>query len=390
MQTSRLNRIEQKKSFLAIGILIGSLIILLGIIFAVYKVYGFYNKIHTDTPTQQHVQKKVKDDYTILLLGYGGGTHEGTYLTDTIMLANINFKTHKVVLVSVPRDLWVKVPTKTEVFHSKVNAVYQMGLFPKTYPDLDTSTLSKDNPSGIIKKVVYDITGLEVDGFFAVDFQGFVKAIDTLDGVDITVDKTFTDYEYPVEGKETDLCGQKEEDLPDLEQRIATESPALVFPCRYETLTFTAGETHMDGETALKYARSRHSLDDGGDFNRAKRQQKVIEAVKDKVLTLNFIPKILPLLDDLGDHIITDIPLSDSNKLLLEGRKSNEYSIKTFVITDEYLKEEYSDNGQYIVVPKIGIDNWSQIKTIIKNIQLGITPTPTKVPVTISPKKVSN
>jgi anionic cell wall polymer biosynthesis LytR-Cps2A-Psr (LCP) family protein len=385
MVTSRLKRIEQKNVFLKLGVIFGSLMVLFFAGFMISKLLGFYNKIHTGAQTNQDQTKKEKTDYTILLLGYGGGNHEGTYLTDTIMVANINFKTKKVILISVPRDIWVKVPTKNDTFHSKINAVYQMGMFPKNYPDLDTRYLTKDNPSGIIQKVIEDVTGLDVDGFVAVDFQGFITGIDTLGGIDITVEKAFTDYEYPIEGKEDDLCGQKEEDLPELEKRIATESAVLIFPCRYETLTFDAGATHMNGMSALKFARSRHSLDDGGDFNRAKRQQQVIEAVKDKVLSINFIPKIIPLLDELDEHIITDIPLSESNKLILEARKSDEYTIETFVISDDYLMPDISENGQYIVIPTKGIDDWSAIRSKIKQIQLGITPTPTKVPVTKSP-----
>lgn len=279
-----------------------------------------------------------------------------------------------------------------------------MGLFPEDYPDVDTSLLTEDNASGLIKKVVQDITGLKIDAFAAVDFQGFITTIDTLEGIEVDVARSFTDYEYPIEGKENDLCGKDEEfaqiekyfkpgfdeeekkklfeEKPELETffKNITESPVEAFPCRYETLSFEKGKTHMDGETALKFARSRHSLEDGGDFNRAQRQQKVLEAVKNKVLSVNFIPKILPLLDQLEENITTDLPLSDTNKLLLEGRNANQYEVSTFVISNEYLADDYSDGGQFIVIPKEGIDNWSAVQRKVNEIIMGISPTPTKPP----------
>jgi len=221
-----------------------------------------------------------------------------------------------------------------------------------------------------------------------------------LEGIDIEVKKTFTDFEYPIEGEEDNLCERDEEFMkiePIINKEIADEDaqklyeqnpgleqfvkdikdhPQIAFPCRFEELHFNAGPTLMDGETALKYARSRHATEDGGDFNRALRQQNVLEAVKKKVLAIEFIPKIIPLLDDLEKHIITDLPLSDLNKLLLEARNSNQYSMDTLVLTDEFLTDGYSSYGGYIVYPKEGIDKWGKIQKTIQNMQQGITPSP--------------
>ena len=138
-------------------------------------------------------------------MGYGGGLHEGTFLTDTIIVVTIDIQSKRALLISIPRDIWVKVPTKDGEFHSKINAVYQMALFPDNYPNIDSSLFTKENPSGLIKRVVEDITGLEVDAYASIDFSGFIKAIDTLGSIEIDVERSFTDYEYPLEGKETFL-----------------------------------------------------------------------------------------------------------------------------------------------------------------------------------------
>ena len=382
MPTTRLKRIEKKRQYLAISILIFVSVLTVGFSFLIFKLISFYNDIHTPS-VASGVQDKPKNIYNILLLGYGGGMHQGAYLTDTMIVAHVDLEKKKAVLISIPRDIWVKVPTRSDSFYSKINAVYQMGLFPEDYPDLDRKYISSENPSGLVKKVVGDVTGLKIDYYVAVDFQGFVNAIDTLGGVDINVTNSFTDPEYPIEGKEDDLCGKKEEDLPELE-KIATESAVLAFPCRYETVTFTKGLTQMDGETALKFARSRHSLEDGGDFRRAQRQQQVIDAVKNKVLSINFIPKIVPFIDELGDHITTDVK---ADRFILEGPNASKYSIATYVISDEFMTQTRSENGQYIIVPRTGIDDWDEIHTVISNRLKGITPTPTKLPVTITPNR---
>jgi len=103
----------------------------------------------------------------------------------------------------------------------------------------------------------------------------------------------------------------------------------------------------------------------------------VLDAVKKKVLGIGFIPKIIPLLDELENHIITDLPLTDLNKLLLEGRNSNQYSVDTLVLTDTFLTDGYSDYGAYIIYPKEGIDKWHRVQQTIKDMKQGITPSPT-------------
>ena len=144
MATTRLKRIEQQRKIFKISISLAGIFILISAFIFIGRLWGFYDKIHTEAKTTNHPKEQPKDEFTILLLGYGGGKHEGTYLTDTIMVLNINIKTNKVLLVSIPRDIWVKVPTDGEKFHAKINSVYQMGLFPEDYPALDKKLISKD------------------------------------------------------------------------------------------------------------------------------------------------------------------------------------------------------------------------------------------------------
>jgi LCP family protein required for cell wall assembly len=355
-----------------------------------------------------------KTSYNFLLLGYGGEGHDGPYLTDSIMIAHLDLKKNSVALISLPRDLWVRLPTKTkEVFHSKINSVYQMGMYEwQNFPAVD---VKKKGSAELAKTAMKTITGLTIDNVFTIDFKGFEKAVDALGGIDVHVQKTFDDYEYPIEGKDKDLCGKDEdfakiekflkpgfdeeekkklfEEKPELKKFFEdiTDEPKDAFPCRYEHLHFDAGVVRMDGATALKYVRSRHSLQDGTDFGRAARQQQFVQAVKNKLLSVNMITQVFPLMDELKNHISIDISTADLKKFIGEAKDVNKYTITNIRMSDQdYLQSSFSDYGGYILIPRAGEDNWTQVKTVISNSILGITPTVTPHPtkkVTPSPKK---
>ncbi len=367
---------SKKKIAIIIGIVL--LFIISGII--TFKVLRFYNNIYTKKSPGIPIKTPIeKTTYNILLMGYGGPGHEGAYLTDTMMVAHIDTKTKKATLISIPRDIWVNVPTDSkDTFHSKINAVYQMGLFPENYPDLPQRYHGEQGAGELVGLAISQVTGLTIDNYFAIDFAGFEKTVNTLGGINIPVAITFDDPEYPLAGHEDDLCGKTESDLPELE-KIATESPELAFPCRYEVLHFDAGLQKMDGTTALKFVRSRHSEQDGGDFNRARRQQLFLQALKKEIVSIGFIPKIIPLMDDLGNHIHTDIDPLFANKLLLSSQVGQDYVQQQFVLDDEdYIKVGRSEIGQFILIPTAGIDKWQTVHKAIQDFVTNITPRPTE------------
>lgn len=358
------------------------LLIIIG--FFIYKGLSFYSSISTRSEIWNNVIPKEKNEFNIMLMGYGGPGHAGAYLTDTMMLASVNLKTKRVVLISMPRDIWVKVPTSSgDDFYRKINSVYQMGLFPKNFPDLKSEYKGEEGAGKLLKKTITDITGVNVDYYVGIDFNGFKKAVDRLGSVQVNVTRSFTDPLYPVDGKEDDLCGIDPTDAPKLDEalKIATESPELAFPCRYEVLHFDPGSQTMDGDMALKFVRSRHAPEDGGDFGRARRQQLFLEAIRKKVLNIGFIPKILPLFDDLEGNIKMDVPFEVMKKFLKEAPKADQFTISQLVLTtDNYLKSSYSNDKQYILIPKAGTNNWNVLKRDIKKLQEGISLTPTPTP----------
>ncbi|MBI4226556.1 LCP family protein [Candidatus Roizmanbacteria bacterium] len=387
------------------------LIILAGLITAAIFFYflkfkQFYQYIYTPIPTMLFGEKPkpAKNQFSVLLLGYAGSNHAGTYLTDTMIVMHVDTKKKKALMISLPRDIWVKLPTKSgEDFHSKINTIYETELFPNDFPDLNTKLAGTKSDAELTKFIVGQLTGLEIDNYVSIDFASFTKAIDILGGVEVDVLKAFDDEKYPVEGKERDLCGKEEQfklvepylnevdatqsadkekllkEKPELDEllRYATESPHLAFPCRYEKIHFDAGSQRMDGATALKFSRSRQSPQDGGDFARAKRQQQILEAVRSKVLSVGFVAKLPSLLDEMKNHVKTDASPDQIKKFLKEAPSAKEYRLTSIVLSDQnVLTADRSDNGQYILTPEEGIDNWKNVQKFIKNNIEGITPTP--------------
>jgi len=216
----------------------------------------------------------------VLLLGIGGQGHEGPNLSDTMILASIAEDGHDVGLVSIPRDLW------DPSLSTKVNSVYAYGQ-------------EKDNDGlNVTKKTIGTLFGLPIHYTLRVDFNGFIKAVDLVDGIDVNVENAFVDSKYPVVGKEDDLCGLtiETEEIDGVPQQVVKDATGSAIPldkiteendpfdCRYETISFKQGLVHIDGVSALKFVRSRHGTNgQGSDFARSARQQKVILAFRQKV-----------------------------------------------------------------------------------------------------------
>lgn len=328
------------------------------------KIFVPRSKTQASAPTvASNLQNKIP--FNILLLGYGGGNHEGTYLTDSMIMAHFDPKQKKILLISIPRDIWIKLPLDNKNgSYWKINAAYALGMDDQRYPDKPEPYRGTGGGGRLAEYAVGKLTGLQVNNFVGGDFAGFTKTIDTLGGVDINVEKTFDDIEYPLEGKEDELCGVEKDAVASYSAQIATGSAQIseIFPCRFEKLHFSAGLQTMNGETALKYVRSRHSLQDGTDFGRAKRQRNLIVAVKEKILSIGFIPKIIPFISSLQDDIRTDLTPDDLKELALKANELGEYAIQSIALTDDnYLKDSFTSDGQSVLMSKDGPDNWTSV-----------------------------
>jgi LCP family protein required for cell wall assembly len=264
----------------------------------------------------------------IILLGVGGQDHDGPDLTDTIIFVSIKDDTGETTLVSIPRDLWL--PSRG----AKINTAYHYGY------DKEATSGGLLSASSAVSEVI----GQPVHFAVYIDFSTFAKAIDLLGGVDITVDKTFDDYQYPIPGKENDLCNGDPE-----------------FKCRYEHLHFDSGLQHMDGAIALKFVRSRHStdLDEGTDYARSKRQEKVITAVKNKLLSITNLTnsKVYKELYNLAvNSVITNITPEYYSTFLRLGLKARQHPLASYTLSspEQLDNPPVSDkyDGQWVLIPK--------------------------------------
>ena len=364
--------VSKNKKILFLIIIFVSIIVIASVIFTFLKYRQVVVKVNKDTtpdnisPTATPTPDPDRP-FSILLMGYGGGVHEGGTLTDSIIVAQFIPKEKKIKLISIPRDLWVPIPIAVgETKMLKVNEAYSIGLDDKKYYNKETQFTGKAGGGQMAKSVLSQVVGFSIDNFATINFSGFLKTINTLGGIEVNVQKTFDDYLYPIEEKTTDICGKSDEEIIALTATVSAGKLEEYFECRYEHLHFDKGLQTMDSATALKFVRSRHSQEDGGDFNRSARQKLVIEAVKKKIISLNFIPKIIPLINSLAGNLTTDIDLNKIEELLSRSDKYQTYKIESFPITDQnLLMNSKSSIGQFILTPKLGENNWTDIQKFI-------------------------
>jgi anionic cell wall polymer biosynthesis LytR-Cps2A-Psr (LCP) family protein len=319
---------------------------------------------------QSHTQAKPeKTTFNILLLGYGGGNHSGGGLSDALVLANVNTTTKNVNIIAIPRDTWVELPVRSDLKEShKINAAFAIGNDDRGYPLKEPEYKGSDGGDKMAKYAVEKVTGLTVDYYAAVDFGSFERAIDVLGGITVDVPVTFDDYFYPVKGLENELCGMTPERITEVHALYSGFELEKQFTCRYEHLHFENGEQKMDGPTALKFIRSRHSDQHGGDFARGQRQQAVLTAVRNKFLSLDAINKIDEFFKEFSGLIKTDIKEMDVVEILSHTGNPLDYTPKNINIdTNNYLQNSTSADGQYILIPKAGLDNWEEIHQFLNN-----------------------
>jgi len=271
-------------------------------------------------PELDDLPEKTNNEFNFLLLGQRGeGKPFGGLLTDTIMLVSINQTANKIALISLPRDLYIPLPDSRK--RDKVNAVYAAG-YEKGGVGLGLK---------YIKDTISRITGLYIDNAIVANFEAFKEVVDAINGIDIHLKKDF------VENKQW-WCDESGHN------------------CREFFLP--KGDNHLDGTTALFYVRSRFS---SSDFDRARRQQEILLAIKQKVFSLGFASNplnIFEILDILGNNVRTDIGISEI-KDVISYVKNNPMSLKNLqsVVfdnsSDGLLYSRYLNN-QYILLPKKG------------------------------------
>ena len=308
--------------------------------------------------------KQTDGRINILLLGLDTRPDRpSSTLTDTVIVGSIDNEGKNATLISIPRDLWVPID---DDYSGKINSAYAIG-------EADQDKI--DGGITLAKEKVEEVLGIPIHYYALINFEGFKKAIDILGGIEVDVENTFDDYHYPIPGREEDTCGITEDPIKIEDGKEATQSAEEIYLCRYDHLHFDKGLTKMDGETALRYARSRYAVGvEGGDFARAKRQQKVIIAAKNKLLSLPTLlnpGKLKELYDAYGEFVETDLGISEGQRLLEISQKLERETIKNAVIDkDSELVVSPIDSDPYlgasVLIPKGG--DFSQIQAFIQRL----------------------
>ncbi len=269
------------------------------------------------------------DRVNILVLGIGGAGHDGPELTDTVILASLKPSTGKVALISIPRDLLMTTADYGQVKLNAINA-YAEAKSKGSGPAAEAAALSA-------------ALGQPIDYWARIDFSGFEKAIDAMGGVDVTVDRSFTDTTFPV-----------------------SDSSDLV-----KTVSFSAGAQHMNGATALEFARSRHGNNgEGSDFARSKRQEKIILAAREKLLKAGTLlnPFTMDgLFETVKGSLLTNLQTWEAIRLAqtVSGLKSSDISLNVMSDTN-VLVDGMTDEGSFVLRPKN--NDWSGIMDFAANV----------------------
>ncbi|HWA51954.1 MAG TPA: LCP family protein [Patescibacteria group bacterium] len=347
-----LQKYLNKKWFLAIilicSFLSGILISATG--FAVYHVIvtsSAYNHPSTvnsfakATPAPINQNNPEKGIYNALLLGYGGGNHEGTDLTDSIIVLHVNTNTKNADLISIPRDLWVPG-------NQKINSVGAISGFAN------------------VGAATTNVTGLPINYYVAIDFDEYSKLVDNLGGITIIMPNTLDDPYYPIIGQENNTCGFTDAQIFDLKNKYGQSGFDLEkqFTCRYEHLQYQQGQKYnIDGATALKIARSRHG---DSDFARSLRQFAELQGIMQKLISLRSLNKLDNTVSTLFSMVKTDLDLGTIKSLSEVFGDPGLYKINQIQLTsDNVLQNSTSSDGEFILVPKAGNQDFTQVKNYI-------------------------
>lgn len=302
--------------------------------------FSFGSTLAALTASAEDTLKGMDEDrVNVLLLGIGGRGHDGGSLTDTIIVASYQPSTNHIAMMSIPRDLSVPIPGYG---WRKINAVYALA----EYNEPGTG-------GPIAAQAIGEIFDIEIPYYLRIDFAGFEEVVDLVGGVDVIVPNTLSDYQYPIPGRE---------DYPDDQ--------------RYEHVYIEEGAQHFDGDTALKYVRSRHGINgEGSDFARAARQQIVIEALTDKIISFSTLlrpGKIKKIIANVEENIDMNLTLEDivAFAKLAKGYLDQENtSGPNNVVLDNQIDgplRAANYNGAFVLEPRVG--DFSELQFIANNI----------------------
>ncbi len=263
----------------------------------------------------------------IMLLGIGDPGHDGETLADTNMVVSINTKTNEAAMISIPRDTRVKIPGYG---YNKINQAHADGF----------SNNKDQGGIDLAKQTIESTLEIPIHYYVRANFTGLKQMVDAVGGIDINVTEALYDPEFPCDKNQYKSCGFK----------------------------IKAGTQHMDGATALKYARCRKG-NCGDDFGRALRQQEVLTAVRSKAISAQTLinpAKLNSLMNAASSNIKTDLSVNNISRLIDLSKKIDQSKTINVVFSTKpngFLKQSNSSSD---LVPVDG--TFSAIAEFVKNV----------------------
>lgn len=256
-----------------------------------------------------------KQRFTMLIMGIDkrpGETGTG-FRTDTLILVSVDPVSRKIGMLSIPRDLFMPLPGRKGL--QRINTAYLTGELerPGGGPTLAVNTLQ------------YNL-GIHINKYVVVSFDAVINLVDAIDGIDIDVAAPIDDPEYP------DMYNG------------------------YDPLYIPAGHIHMDGQLALKYARTRHQDDD---YRRTRRQQQVLLAIRQKMLNAKMIPQLIgkapTIWNEVSRGVITDLKFDEILSMAWYLKDVPIDNIERGTLDGKYTQVTVQDGENVIVVNRTTI-----------------------------------
>jgi LCP family protein required for cell wall assembly len=291
----------------------------------------------------------------ILLTGYSEDDpgHSGAQLTDSIMILSVDVKNNTAFMLSIPRDMYVAIPDHG---HQKINAVYEYG-----EADKFKSSGLPTGGIGLMEQVIQDDFGISLNYYALINYAAVRDAVNAVGGVSINV-------------QSPDSRGLFDPNI------AVVDGGPLKLPNGVQTL---------NGQTALNLARARGETYRSygfprSDFDRTQHQRQLLLALKSKAVsagTLSNPVKIGELLDSLGKNVKTDFNSNEAGRLFQISKKVDNSKIQSLSLNSlnnvNYLDSYVTYNGQQALIPRAGLDDFTEIRTVLDKLLVVPTPAPT-------------
>ncbi len=284
----------------------------------ILKSFNLYSLIKYALTDKEKIKLMGEDSdrVNVLLLGMPGIGHDGPYLTDTIIIASLKPSTKEIALISIPRDLIVPLEGYGL---PKINSINSIG-----------EAQQKDSGGIYTMQTITKVFGINIPYYVRINFTGFEKLIDDIGGIEVDVERSFTDRRFPTKNNGVTV------------------------------LSFEQGKQMFNGKRALQFARSRYGTNgENSDFARMKRQQKIFKAIQDKVSLWYWLintQTIQNALTNFSEYTQTNLEITEILRLA-----------DLTVSSKHYIFQSLTNNGNRMVTDSTGVDGSAILKPTSEN-----------------------